>query len=100
MVNNIEYIAEIGINHNGSISLAYEHINRAKEAGATVAKFQTYKTETRVAKDSSIFDILKQCELHEEEFLEIIDYCKSAEIKFGSTPFCKKSKFLLAIIHH
>ncbi len=97
MVNNIEYIAEIGINHNGNISLAYEHINRAKEAGATVAKFQTYKTETRVPKNSSIFDILKQCELHEDEFLQIIDYCKGAEIKFGSTPFCKQSaKFLIS----
>ena len=91
MVKNIEYIAEIGINHNGNISLAYEHINRAKEAGATVAKFQTYKTEKRVPKDSSIFDILKQCELHNDEFLQIIEYCKDAEIKFGSTPFCEDS---------
>ena len=91
MVNKIEYIAEIGINHNGDLSQAYEHINRAKEAGATVAKFQTYRTEKRVPKNSNIFDILKQCELDDNEFLEIIDYCNNAGIKFASTPFCKES---------
>ena len=35
-------IAEIGINHNGSIHLAHELIRQAREAGADVAKFQFY----------------------------------------------------------
>ena len=35
-------IAEIGINHNGSIDLAHELIRQAKIAGADVAKFQFY----------------------------------------------------------
>ena len=35
-------IAEIGINHNGSIHLAHELIRQAKQAGADVAKFQFY----------------------------------------------------------
>ena len=30
----VKYIAEIGINHNGSIDLAYDHINKAAESGA------------------------------------------------------------------
>ena len=36
--NNIMYIAEIGLNHNGSIDLAKKHIESAKESNATIAK--------------------------------------------------------------
>jgi len=35
-------IAEIGINHNGSINLAHELIRQAKFSGADIAKFQFY----------------------------------------------------------
>lgn len=35
-------IAEIGINHNGSLSLAHELIRQAKQSGANIAKFQFY----------------------------------------------------------
>jgi N-acetylneuraminate synthase/N,N'-diacetyllegionaminate synthase len=35
-------IAEIGINHNGSIDVAHELIRQAKIAGADIAKFQFY----------------------------------------------------------
>ncbi len=35
-------IAEIGINHNGSLPLAHELIRQAKLAGADIAKFQFY----------------------------------------------------------
>jgi N-acetylneuraminate synthase/N,N'-diacetyllegionaminate synthase len=35
-------IAEIGINHNGSLHLAHELIRRARDAGADIAKFQFY----------------------------------------------------------
>ena len=35
-------IAEIGINHNGSIDLAHELIRQARLAGADIAKFQFY----------------------------------------------------------
>ena len=40
--NEKNFIAEIGLNHNGSIDLAKKHIESAKESGAQVAKFQTY----------------------------------------------------------
>ncbi|MBF0353706.1 MAG: N-acetylneuraminate synthase family protein [Alphaproteobacteria bacterium] len=35
-------IAEIGINHNGSLHLAHELIRQAKQNGADIAKFQFY----------------------------------------------------------
>ena len=86
--NSIKYIAEIGLNHNGSVELAKKHIEEAKLAGATTAKFQTYFADTRVNKDSPIYEILKKCELNIEEFLELADFCKELDIEFASTPFC------------
>ena len=68
--NDINFIAEIGLNHNGSIDLAKKHIEAAKESGAQVAKFQTYLTETRAKKNSPIIEILKQCELSKDDFHE------------------------------
>ena len=38
-------VAEIGINHNGDISLAEDMICAAAEAGADAVKFQNYRTE-------------------------------------------------------
>ena len=38
-------IAEIGVNHNGSMSLAKKLIDRAKSSGADAVKFQTFKAE-------------------------------------------------------
>ena len=35
-------IAEAGVNHNGSLTLAKELIDKAKEAGADIIKFQTF----------------------------------------------------------
>src|SRR5688500_3855595 len=34
------FIAEIGLNHNGNLDLAFELIRRARESGASIAKFQ------------------------------------------------------------
>ena len=67
----ITYIAEIGLNHNGSIDLAKKHIELAKEIGASIAKFQTYITETRAKKNSPIVDILRQCELSIDDFYKL-----------------------------
>ena len=47
MVKKVKFIAEIGINHNGSIDLAKKHIEMAKEVGADIAKFQTYFIQSK-----------------------------------------------------
>ena len=39
------FIAEIGVNHNGKISLAKKMMNSAKKSGANAVKFQTFKAE-------------------------------------------------------
>lgn len=38
--NNLTFIAEIGMNHNGNFDLAYELMKQAKLAGADIVKFQ------------------------------------------------------------
>ena len=45
MKNKIEIIAEIGVNHNGSLKKAKTLINKAKEAGADYVKFQYFKSK-------------------------------------------------------
>ena len=41
--NKVLIIAEIGVNHNGKLSIAKKLIKKAAEAGADVAKFQIFK---------------------------------------------------------
>ena len=43
-------IAEIGVNHEGSLELAKKLIDLAKEGGADAAKFQSYKADTLASK--------------------------------------------------
>jgi len=87
----LRFIAEIGLNHNGSLDLAKKHIEAAKESGASTVKFQTYFADTRVDSKSPIYEILKQCELNADQFSVLNDFCKDLNIEFASTPFCKES---------
>lgn len=93
-------IAEAGVNHNGSMDLAYKLVDAAKDAGADCIKFQTFKAEKLVAKsakkaeyqkattgDSSQQDMLKKLELTYEEFIQLKEYCEKKGICFLSTPF-------------
>lgn len=103
MNNKVIIIAEAGVNHNGSLSLAKELINVAAVAGADYVKFQTFKAENLVSKsatkadyqtrnmpseaDLSQFTMLKKLELSYEDHLELIKHCKERSIKFLSTAF-------------
>lgn len=92
-------IAEAGVNHNGDVSIAYRLCDAAKEAGADVVKFQTWKTEAIITKNvaqadyqtentgvsESQFDMLKKLELSHEDFRSIKEYCDSIGIVFAST---------------
>ena len=53
----IYIIAEIGINHNGSLNLAKKLIDMAKDCGFTAVKFQKRNPEISTPSDQkTIFD--------------------------------------------
>ena len=103
-------IAEAGVNHNGSMDLAYQQIDAASDAGADIVKFQTFKAENLVTKSASKaqyqlektdsgeshFEMIKRLELSEEMHLKIIDKCKDKGIRFASTGFDQDSVDLVA----
>lgn len=93
-------IAEIGVNHEGSLEKAKELIDLAKEGGADAAKFQTYKAEKLASKNSpaywdvkketttSQYELFKKYDTFEEsDYLELYHYSKNKKIDFLSTPF-------------
>ena len=90
------FIAEIGLNHLGSFDLAKRHIDLAKESGASIAKFQTYKASNRASPGSPIHEVLRNCELSFDQFERIKSYCDSVQIEFSSTPFCLESSDFLS----
>ena len=99
MVNkDIEFIAEIGINHLGSFELAEEHIEKAVEAGANTIKFQTYLSHTRVGNNSPLLPILQKCELELSCFKLLQEKCESLVVEFCSTPFCPETANFLGSI--
>lgn len=92
-------IAEAGVNHNGDVALAIKLCDAAKDAGADVIKFQTWKTENLITrtvgqaeyqknntgKDESQFDMLKRLELSYDEFRKVKKHCDEIGIVFSST---------------
>ncbi|TBW25658.1 N-acetylneuraminate synthase family protein [Gramella sp. KN1008] len=92
-------IAEIGINHEGSLEVAKEMVDSARRAGAEIVKHQTHIVEdemTKAAKnvipgnaDVSIYEIMKRCSLNEADELELKKYVEENHMIFISTPFSR-----------
>lgn len=102
MSRHVLIIAEAGVNHNGSLELAKQLIDKAVEAGVDIIKFQTFKSEKLVSKDAKQAEyqqknigkkgegqlaMLKRLELSHEDHEELIAYCREKSIRFFSTAF-------------
>lgn len=92
-------IAEIGINHEGSLIVAKEMVDAAHRAGVEIVKHQTHIVEDEMSgaakkvipgnANVSIYEIMERCSLNEEDELELKNYVESKGMIFISTPFSR-----------
>ena len=92
-------IAEIGINHEGSLQTAFEMVDAAKRAGVEVVKHQTHVVEDEMSgaakqvvpgnANVSIYEIMARCALSEAEERQLKAYVESKGMIFMSTPFSR-----------
>ena len=92
-------IAEIGINHEGSLKTAFEMVDAAARAGAEVVKHQTHIVADEMSRSAkkvipgnanvSIYEIMERCALNEEDERALKAYVESKGMIFISTPFSR-----------
>lgn len=103
-------IAEAGVNHNGSVDLAFQLVDAAVDAGADAVKFQTFRADRLVTEDArkadyqqaatgaeeSQYAMLKRLELPYAVHHELNAYCRKRGVRFLSTAFDSDSlRFLV-----
>lgn len=100
-VHDCYLIAEIGVNHNGDVTLGKDMIDAAAECGADAVKFQTFRAETlstpqtpkvkyqreTTGERDSHCEMLKRLELSPDQHHELIAHCRKRDIEFISTPY-------------
>ena len=104
-MRNTLIIAEAGVNHNGSIKKAKKLIDIASNAKADYVKFQFYKTDNLVVKNSQMavyqkknygknvsqYKLLKKYELSLDNIRKLRKYTKKKKIKFLTSVFDEES---------
>ncbi len=94
-------IAEVGVNHNGSLEFAKKMIDMAAWAGADAVKFQTFSADNLVTRNASKaqyqiettpqsesqYEMVKRLELDLNAHKELMTCCREKGIEFLSTPF-------------
>ena len=88
-MNKTFIIAEAGVNHNGSLNQAKELVDVAKDSGADIVKFQTFKSNNLVTKvtkkalyqslnidnNDTQLEMLRKLELSFDQQLDLKSYC-------------------------
>ena len=104
-------VAEVGINHNGDIKIAKSLIDEAVDAGANAVKFQKRHLKSLYRNDvienpnlesqgfEILLDVLKNVELSDLDYKEIVTYCNEKNITFLCTAWDKKSVDFLESIN-
>ena len=85
-------VAEVNTSHNGSMETAKEMIDRAKEAGCSCVKFQSWSKESLYSK--TYYDenpiakrIIQKFAFSEAQLMEVLQYSRERGIAFSSTPY-------------
>jgi sialic acid synthase SpsE len=100
MTSELEIIAEIGVNHEGSKEKAREHLISLANSGGKIAKFQSYKAERLVTADAEAYwnlslekttsqrDLFKKYDNFEiPDYFDLSDFAKSLGLEFMTTCF-------------
>lgn len=92
-------IAEIGINHEGSLPTAFAMVDAAARGGAEVVKHQTHIVNDEMSPEArkvvpgnaseSIYAIMERCALGESDEASLKAYVESRGMMFLSTPFSR-----------
>lgn len=92
-------IAEIGINHEGSLETAIQMVDAAIDAGAEIIKHQTHIVEDEMSDeaksvipgnaDVSIYEIMARCALSEADERSLMKHVLQRGAIFISTPFSR-----------
>lgn len=101
-MGHVEIVAEVGINHNGEVSIAKELILCAKEAGCDYVKFQKRTLEIVYSKGqlaavkqtpwgNTLGEAKRHLEFGADEYDEIDRYCRELGIRWFASPWDVKS---------
>jgi sialic acid synthase SpsE len=90
-------IAEIGINHEGSLQKAVQMVDDAFDAGCECVKFQSHVIEDEMIPNDvipgnatvSIWDIMSRCALTADEEVKLKVYVESKGMIYLCTPFSR-----------
>jgi sialic acid synthase SpsE len=97
-------IAELGINHGGSVDRAVALVHAAADAGAHAIKLQTIVADRLVSpacpapahvRAESMVDFFRDFELDEDEHRAVVDRARELGLKVMSTPFSESAVDLL-----
>jgi N-acetylneuraminate synthase len=93
-------IAEVGINHEGDVEKAISLVDAAAAAGAELVKFQCHITEKEMIPTDmtpgeisaeKLWDIIRRCELTEDEERRVQARCAEKGVIYLSTPFSREA---------
>jgi N-acetylneuraminate synthase len=92
-------IAEIGINHEGSLETAIEMVDKAIDSGAEIIKHQTHIIEDEMSNeaklvipgnaDVSIYEIMQRCALSELDERHLMEHVQQRGAIFISSAFSR-----------
>lgn len=109
--DDVVVIAEIGVNHNGSLETGKRLIDACVVAGADYAKFQTFRAtelaspkapvagyQKKSSGDGGQQELLASLELSDQQFTDLREYCSARNIGFLTTAHdLKSASFVLGL---